>query len=194
MKELILASASPRRSELLRGCGYSFRIMPSDCDEETDKELSPEDTVKELAVRKARAVSQKNREAVVLGCDTVVYLDGKILGKPESREDAFNMLTSLSGRRHKVSTGVCITDGERELVFENTTQVEFYPLTADTINSYLDTEEHKDKAGAYGIQGYGCALVKGIRGDYFSVMGLPLSECIRALGTFGIYGRVKISQ
>ncbi len=192
MKKFILASNSPRRKELLTNCGFTFNVMPSDCDENITEMLTPQETVIELARRKAMAVSEKNVGDVVLGCDTVVAVDGKILGKPASREDAFNMLMSLSGRKHIVSSGVCICDGSSCKAFENTTEVEFYPLTAEVINSYLDTNEYTDKAGGYGIQGYGSMLVKGIKGDYFSVMGLPVSECVRALSDFGISGKVKI--
>lgn len=192
MKEFILASGSPRRREILENSGYVFSVIPSDCDENIKEALTPQQTVIELAKRKAFAVASENKNVVVLGCDTVVALDGKILGKPESREDAFNMLKSLSGRRHIVSSGVCITDGEKCECFENTTEVEFYSFDDETARSYLDTLEYTDKAGAYGIQGYGSVLVKEINGDYFSVMGLPVSQCARVLSFFGIEGRVKV--
>lgn len=192
MKDFILASNSPRRRELFENSGYIFRVMPSDCDEDIKEDLTPQETVMELAKRKAFAVSVNNKGSVVLGCDTVVAFDGKILGKPADRADAFSMLKALSGRKHIVSTGVCITDGEKCECFENTTEVEFYPLSDGTIESYLDTMEYTDKAGAYGIQGFGSVLVKGIKGDYFSVMGLPVSQCARVLAEFGIEGKVKI--
>ncbi|MBQ3136830.1 MAG: septum formation protein Maf [Clostridia bacterium] len=192
MKKFILASNSPRRKELLNNCGYVFEIKPSRCDENTDGALSPQETVKELARRKALSVLAENEDAVVLGCDTVVAVDGKILGKPRDREDAFDMLMSLSGKKHIVSSGVCIADRESCECFENTTEVEFYPLSAETVNSYLDTGEYSDKAGGYGIQGYGSVLVKGIKGDYFSVMGLPVSQSAAALSRFGIEGKVKV--
>ncbi len=191
MKRFILASNSPRRKELLTNCGYLFEVKPSECDESITEGLTPGETVKELARRKALSVLTNNTDAVVLGCDTVVAVDGEILGKPADREDAFKMLMSLSGKKHIVASGVCIVDGERCECFENTTEVEFYPLSEETVNSYLDTLEYADKAGGYGIQGYGSVLVKGIRGDYFSVMGLPVSECARALASFGIFGRIK---
>lgn len=192
MKEFILASNSPRRRELLENSGYAFKVVPSDCDEQIKENLSPQETVIELSKRKALAVLKNNKGAVVLGCDTVVAVDGKILGKPTGREDAFSMLKSLSGRKHIVSSGVCITDGEKCECFENTTEVEFYTLTDRTIESYLDTMEYTDKAGSYGIQGYGSVLVKGIKGDYFSVMGLPVSECVRVLSSFGVEGKIKL--
>lgn len=192
MKEFILASNSPRRRELFENSGYTFRVMPSDCDEDIKEALTPQQTVIELAKRKAMSVSQNNKGSVVLGCDTIVAFDGEILGKPTDRADAFSMIKALSGRKHIVSTGVCITDGEKTECFENTTEVEFYPLSDETIESYLDTMEYTDKAGGYGIQGFGGVLVKGIKGDYFSVMGLPVSQCARVLAEFGVEGKVKV--
>lgn len=191
-KKFILASNSPRRKELLCNSGYIFEVKPSDCDESINENLNPQETVMELARRKAVSVLSFNEDAVVLGCDTVVAVDGRILGKPSDREDAFRMLMSLSGKKHIVSSGVCIVDKYRCECFENTTEVEFYPLSEETVNSYLDTMEYTDKAGSYGIQGYGSALVKGISGDYFSVMGLPVSQCVRVLSDFGIEGKIKV--
>lgn len=190
-KKFILASNSPRRKELLGNCGYTFEVKPSDCDENIRGNLTPQETVTELARRKAMSVLAENEDAVVLGCDTVVAVDGRILGKPSDRDDAFRMLMSLSGNKHIVSSGVCIADKDRCECFENTTEVEFYPLSVETVNSYLDTMEYTDKAGSYGIQGYGSVLVKGINGDYFSVMGLPVSQCVRVLSDFGIEGKIK---
>ncbi len=188
MKRFIVASASPRRREILENAGYTFEIIPSDADETVEEGLSPEETVCELSRRKALSVLSANPDAVVFGCDTVVALDGQILGKPENDEDAKRMLRTLSGRRHTVSTGVCIADGNNIKTFFNTTQVEFYPLSEETVESYVCTGECSDKAGAYGIQGYGRVLVKEIKGDYFSVMGLPVSETARVLKEFGIEG------
>ena len=192
MRRFILASASPRRKEILEKAGYSFEIIVSDADENITEDLSPEKTVEVLAERKALSVWESNRDSVVFGCDTVVAIDGRILGKPTDDEDAFNMLKMLSGRTHTVSTGVCICSENKTEVFSNTTQVEFYPLSDETIRSYIDSGEGKDKAGSYGIQGYGCVLVKEIKGDYFSVMGLPVSQSSRVLADFGIYGKVSL--
>ena len=191
MKRFILASASPRRKEILANAGYSFEIIVSDADENITEALSPEKTVEELARRKAMAVLGDNEDAVVFGCDTVVAVDGKILGKPTDDEDAFNMLSMLSGKTHTVSTGVCICSKEKTEMFSNTTEVEFYRLSEETIRSYIATGECSDKAGSYGIQGYGNVLVREIKGDYFSVMGLPVSQASRVLSEFGIYGKVK---
>ena len=192
MAKFILASASPRRKEILENAGYSFEIIVSDVDENITEDLSPEETVEELAKRKALSVWKSNKDAVVFGCDTVVAIDGKILGKPIDDEDAFDMLRMLSGKTHTVSTGVCICSENKTEIFSNTTQVEFYPLSDETIRSYIASGEGRDKAGSYGIQGYGRVLVKEIKGDYFSVMGLPVSESARVLAGFGVYGKVSL--
>lgn len=186
MKRFIVASASPRRKELLEKVGFSFEIIPSDADESTDGSLIPEELVKELAKRKAESVFGDNTDAVVLGCDTVVEYGGTVLGKPADRENAKEMLRMLSGKVHNVHTGVCITDKEKTVSFVNTVKVEFYNLSEKLIESYVASGESDDKAGAYGIQGIGSVLVKGINGDYFSVVGLPVAETVRVLWDFGI--------
>lgn len=192
MARFILASASPRRKEILSNAGFNFEVIVSDADENISEDLTPEKTVEELAKRKALSVWESNKDAVVFGCDTVVAVDGKILGKPADDEDAFNMLRMLSGKVHTVSTGVCICSAEKLTVFSNTTRVEFYSLSDETIKSYIATGECRDKAGAYGIQGYGRVLVKEIKGDYFSVMGLPVSQASRVLAEFGVYGKIEV--
>ncbi len=192
MKRFIVASASPRRRELMEKAGYEFEIIPSDASEEIAQDLSVTEAVSLLAERKALSVLEANPDAVVLGCDTVVALDGKILGKPKNRAEAKEMLRFLSGREHTVVTAVCIADKDRKETFFNETFVEFYELSEKTVESYASSGESDDKAGAYGIQGLGAALVKGIRGDYFSVMGLPLAQCVRVLDGFGVQGTVKI--
>ena len=192
MVRFILASASPRRKEILSNAGFNFEVIVSDADENISEDLTPEKTVEELAKRKALSVWESNKDAVVFGCDTVVAVDGKILGKPADDEDAFNMLRMLSGKVHTVSTGVCICSAERLTVFSNTTRVEVYSLSDETIKSYIATGECRDKAGAYGIQGYGRVLVKEIKGDYFSVMGLPVSQASRVLAEFGVYGKIEV--
>ena len=193
MKRFIVASASPRRKELLENIGYRFEIIPSDADESCDRELSPEELVKELAKRKAQSVLEKNKDAVVFGCDTVVEYGGTVLGKPKSREEAKKMISMLSGKVHNVHTGVCITDGEKTDCFVSTVKVEFYELSEALTESYVATGESDDKAGAYGIQGLGSVLVKGIEGDYFSVVGLPVAETARRLAEFGIVpDRLKV--
>lgn len=192
MKRFIVASNSPRRRELLSLAGYQFEVISSDADETLESGIDAGEAVKELSKRKALFVSRMNKGAVVLGCDTVVALGGKILGKPKDESEAFSMLKSLSGREHEVFTGVYITDGEKSEGFLSCTKVEFYPLSDETIRSYIATKEPMDKAGAYGIQGLGSVLVKKINGDYFTVMGLPVNECARVLSKFGIKGTVEV--
>lgn len=186
MKRFIVASASPRRKELLSNIGYKFEIIPSDADESCNNTLTPEELVKELAKRKAFSVFETNTDAVVLGCDTIVEYNGTVLGKPQSRKEAAEMLKMLSGKVHNVHTGVCIASSEKAITFVSTVKVEFYPLSQKLIDGYVATGESDDKAGAYGIQGIGSVLVKGITGDYFSVVGLPVAETVRRLYDFGI--------
>lgn len=191
MKDFIVASASPRRKEILSMGGFSFRIIPSDCDESINEKLSPDETVKMLAERKALSVLSENEASVVLGCDTVVALGDEILGKPADREDAFNMIKALSGKTHRVCTGVCIADREKSESFVSVAEVEFYELSDETVKSYVETGECDDKAGAYGIQGLGGTLVKGIKGDYYAIVGLPYAETVRVLSSFGVRGKIR---
>ncbi len=172
--KLVLASKSPRRSEILKNAGYEFIVRVADADETILEGTKPEDAVVILAARKAMAV-ERTKDEVVLGADTIVVLDNKILGKPKNREDAFNMLKSLSGRIHSVFTGVCIIENGKSMTFAEETQVEFLPLTDKEIYTYIDTNDCYDKAGAYGIQGYASKFVRRINGDYFNVVGLPIS-------------------
>lgn len=186
MKRFIVASASPRRKELLENQGFEFEIIPSSADESCEKNLTAPELVLELSERKAKSVFENNSDAVVLGCDTVVEYGGTVLGKPVDREEAVKMLRMLSGKIHNVHTGVCIMDKNNTVSFVKTVKVEFYELTEELIEKYVSSGECDDKAGAYGIQGLGCVLVKGIEGDYFSVVGLPVAETVRALWQFGI--------
>ena len=173
--KLVLASKSPRRSEILTNAGIDFVVRVADADETIAEGTRPEDAVVMLAARKAMAVERVEGETV-LGADTVVVLDDKILGKPCDREDAFNMLKDLSGRVHSVFTGVCAISDKGSITFAEETKVEFYPLSDKEINDYIDTKECDDKAGAYGIQGLASKFIKGINGDYFNVVGLPMSS------------------
>ena len=191
MKDFIVASASPRRKEILSMGGFGFRIIPSDCDETIKEKLSPEETVKVLAERKTLSVLEKNENSVVLGCDTVVALGDEILGKPADREDAFKMIKALSGKVHRVCTGVCIADKDKTNTFVSVAEVEFYELSDETAESYVATGECDDKAGAYGIQGLGGTLVKSIKGDYYAIVGLPYAETVRVLSEFGIRGKIS---
>lgn len=179
---LYLASSSPRRKEILQSAGVEFVVVPSDGDESRPPKLSPAELVQELAKRKAfGAKVSAAPEDVILGADTLVALEDKVLGKPGSEEEAFAMLSELSGRTHTVYTGCCLRKGDSFRTLVVATEVEFYPLTEKEIWEYIHTGEPMDKAGAYGIQGRGCVLVKGIRGDYFNVVGLPAAEVLRSL-------------
>ena len=178
--KLVLASKSPRRSEILRNAGIDFTVRVADADETIPDGTKPEDAVVFLAARKALAVERAEDETV-LGADTIVVLDDKILGKPKDREDAYNMIKSLSGRVHSVFTGVCAVGDGISLTFAEETKVEFYPLTDDEINEYIDTNEPYDKAGAYGIQGIASKFIRGIQGDYFNVVGLPISSVYKKI-------------
>lgn len=172
--KLVLASKSPRRSEILKNAGIDFTVRVADADEAIPTGTSPEDAVVFLAARKALAV-ERTEDETVLGADTVVVLDGEILGKPKGRGDAFNMLKSLSGRVHSVFTGVCAIGNGLSMTFAEETKVEFYKLTDEEIYTYIDTGEPYDKAGAYGIQGLASKFIRSIEGDYFNVVGLPIS-------------------
>lgn len=183
--KIILASASPRRREIMENAGYDFTVRVADADETLPDNISPEKAVIYLARLKGNAVSAENGETVI-SADTVVVLDGRILGKPKDKTDAVKMLTELSGKTHRVYTGVCVRQGAKEKVFSVCTEVIFYPLKAEEITEYVDTGEPMDKAGAYGIQGKGALLVKEIHGDYNNVVGLPIAELSRVLEEFGI--------
>lgn len=178
--KLVLASKSPRRSEILKNAGFDFVIRTADADETIAEGTNPEDAVVMLAARKAMAV-ERAKDEVVLGADTIVVLDDKILGKPKDREDAFNMLRSLSGRVHSVFTGVCAISDKSSMTFAEETKVEFYPLTDEEINTYIDSNDCYDKAGAYGIQGLASKFIRGIKGDYFNVVGLPISSVYKKI-------------
>lgn len=178
---LILASRSPRRRELLDQAGLSYCCIPSDADETFPEGAAMEDVPEILATRKAEDILAEHPQDVVLGADTLVLLDGKPLGKPVNKDDARHMLRKLSGREHYVYTGVAILSEGRRVIFTTVTKVEFFPLSDREIDAYIATGEPMDKAGAYGIQGRGCLLVKRIHGDYFTVVGLPVAEVVRHL-------------
>ncbi|WP_057761682.1 Maf family protein [Cytobacillus praedii] len=186
MQNLILASSSPRRKELLENLHLTFNVSSSDVDESFNPDLAPGEIVMELSSRKAKAVSKKYPGSYIIGADTVVVLDGTILGKPQDKAEAFSMLKALAGRTHAVYTGVSIIAPSKETNFNVKTDVVFWELTDDEINAYINTGEPFDKAGAYGIQGQGSVLVKEIKGDYFSVVGLPVSKTVRELRNAGL--------
>ncbi len=182
-RRMVLASKSPRRRELLEMLGAQFEVITSDCDENITG-LAPRDLVRELALRKAEAVYERlnDQDAVVIGSDTIVTPDGlKALGKPRDRSDAVRTLTELSGKWHSVCTGIAVigraADNTSKKIAETVeTKVKFLDLTKEECERYADTGEPLDKAGSYGIQGRGGALVEKIDGDYYSVVGLPVSR------------------
>lgn len=179
---IILASQSPRRQELMKLTGLEFTVKPSDADETVSQSLSPEETVKFLSMKKALAL--KNENDIIIGADTVVSIDGKILGKPKDDKDAYNMLKLLSGRTHSVFTGVTVIKNEKSETFSCETKVTFYPLSDEEIKEYVKTGEPRDKAGAYGIQQRGGLFVEKIEGDYNNVVGLPVAQLLRVIKTF----------
>lgn len=187
MDKFILASASPRRRELLEQIGLKFRIFVTDADEsKIDKNLPVNLYVEELAMAKAAAAAKvlnNEKDAIIIAADTVVYFNNKIMGKPKDEKEAFDMIESLSGNMHEVFTGICvmrISDGFSTAGCERT-EVYFNELSPEKIQRYIDTGEPMDKAGAYGIQGVGALLVEKIIGDYFNVVGLPLSKLSKIL-------------
>ena len=185
--KIILASQSPRRRELLGQMGLDFRIIVPDIDEHMDRSLPPDKLVEAISAEKAAAVEKLvGPDAVVIAADTVVVLDGAVLGKPVDESDAKRMLSALSGRHHQVYTGFTVRQGEKTVTRSECTEVAFRPLNPLEIDAYIRTGEPMDKAGAYGIQGLGALLVGGIRGDYFNVMGLPVCALGQVLTRFGV--------
>ncbi len=188
MAKIVLASASPRRVELLGSLGLDFDVVASMADEDVDPLMEPRKMVEELARRKASAVSVRHRGSVVLGADTIVCVDGKVLGKPADAEDAARMLQDLQGREHVVYTGVCVMwadEGIQETASE-ATLVRFAQMSRREIEKYVESKEPMDKAGAYAIQGLGSIFITGITGDYSNVVGLPLRLTGILLGKAGI--------
>lgn len=184
---LILASGSPRRRELLAQAGFSFEVVTSDADETGDESLGAEGAAKRNALAKAAAVAEKaGADALVVGADTVVTLDGALYGKPESVAHARLMLGELSGRTHQVITGVALVSGDAFYSFAESTDVTFKELNAQQIDAYIATGDPMDKAGAYGIQSESCDLVDHIEGDYDNVVGLPVTRLARMLQKLGV--------
>ncbi len=173
---IVLASASPRRKELLGKIFDNFDIIPSSADETIPENMDCFKCAEYLADKKALSIFQENRESLVIGCDTVVIYENKIFGKPTDKQDAIEMLKKLSDNTHSVVTGVCIYYKEKKISFSVKTNVTFYNLSLSEIKKYVDTGEPLDKAGAYGIQGKGGLFVKKIDGDFYNVVGLPISE------------------
>lgn len=184
--KLILASSSPRRQELLKGLGLDFLVVPADIEEAAEGD--PRSQVEQLAEMKAQAVAAQFPDSLVIGADTVVVLDRRILGKPVDADDAKRMLTALSGRTHEVATGVSLVHraSGRTKTASEVTRVAFGRLTDDQIERYIASGEPMDKAGAYGIQSLGATLIERVDGCYFNVVGLPLYRLARMLEAFGI--------
>lgn len=184
MQSIILASQSPRRKQLLEWAEISFEIIVKETDESYPAGLAIDDIPVFIARNKALAIKTvlKNDERMILAADTVVVLDNKIIGKPANREEAIAILTALSGREHKVITGVVLLNGKEEISFSDTTRVVFHPLTQEQIRFYVDKYKPYDKAGAYAIQEWiGVTGIKSIEGDFYNVMGLPVSRVVNAL-------------
>lgn len=176
--EIILASASPRRKEILQNTKLKFEIQKSNIDEVVLENESPLNMVVRLAHEKAFDVAQKNREKLVIGADTIVVLDDEVLGKPKDKNEAYQMIKKLSNKTHKVITGISLINLKQGIVVNDyvVSLVTFKDLSEDSIKDYINTNESLDKAGAYGIQGYGALLVDNIQGDYFNIVGLPISK------------------
>lgn len=179
MRNIILASSSPRRKDLLKQIKLPFEIIPSDIDENLSKLTgTPAEKAEQLAYEKASDVANKIQKGIVLGADTIVVIDDEILGKPKDSEDAYNMLKKLSGQEHEVITGICLIDLDNniELIQHETTIVQFVELDDEKIRAYIKSGEVFDKAGSYAAQGVGAIFVKGIKGCYSNVVGLPLTR------------------
>ena len=188
MKRLafVLASASPRRRELLSGIGLAFDIDKPDIEESPFRGETASDYVRRLAGEKARTVLQRQSNRLILAADTTVVIDGDILEKPNSKDEGVEMLQRLSGTRHQVMTGVSIINDDRESSFVSTSYVIFRALAEDEILWYWNTGEPRDKAGGYGLQGAGGAFIEAINGSYSNVIGLPLAETVTSLRSFGV--------
>ena len=183
---VILASQSPRRRELLQLVGIPHAVQPADVDEVYRPGEAPMAHARRLAREKAATVAAADPEALVVGSDTIVVVDGDVLGKPRDEAHAAEMLTRLSGRSHVVMTAVAVRWGGRERSAVEVVGVTFHPLTVEDIQAYIATREPMDKAGAYGIQGFGATIVERVDGDYFAVMGLPLQRTVRLMAELGV--------
>lgn len=187
MKKLILASQSPRRRELLEKCGIPFICEPADIDETITEGNDLSDEIRRLSRRKAEAVLALHPDAVIIGSDTIVAVDGKVLGKPQDRNEAREMLQMLSGNTHQVITGLCVISSSRCFQDVSVSHVTFAPLSSDEIDAYVSSGECDDKAGAYAIQGGAGRFITNIDGDYYAIMGLPLNSVYEELKNISLY-------
>jgi septum formation protein len=187
MKIMILASKSPRRKEILEGFGFKLEVLTSNIDE-VSNEIGLLEKVMDISRKKALEIAQEKSDSYVVSADTVVILDGNILGKPKDEDEAFDMLNNLSGRQHKVLTAYSIINLKKDIDFTNydSTEVYFKELSEEEIRWYISTKEPMDKAGSYGIQGKGAVLVNKIEGDFFNVMGFPISKFYDDLKILGL--------
>lgn len=187
MKQLILASQSPRRKEILEKCNIPFQCIPADIDETLQKDVSLYKAVKELSFSKANAILKQYPDAIVIGSDTIVALNGIPLGKPKTKEKAYAMLKRLQGNTHEVITGLAFVSNKKTFKDVSVSKVTFANMTDEEIYAYIDTGECYDKAGAYGIQGYGGRYITHIEGDFYSIMGLPLHLVYKELKNIRLY-------
>jgi len=189
MRKIILASASPRRKELLEKIGLKFEVEPSNYAEDMHSKLNPDELARAISLGKSRAVASKHKNAIVIAADTFIVFRGKIMGKPNTEAEARKMLMALRGKSHSVITGFTILDTEENKVLTKSveTVIHIKKLTPKEIDAYVKSKEPLDKAGAYAIQGLGSVIVERIEGDYFNVMGLPLSALAESLKEFGIH-------
>ncbi len=188
MKTIILASASPRRKELLEKIGLKFEVEPSNYEENMRSELEPHELAKKVSLEKAKAVASKHKNAIVIAADTFIVFQGRMLGKPKTEVEAKEMLKTINGKSHSVITGFTIIDTEKNKALSRAVETKVYirELTLKEIDAYVKSKEPLDKAGAYAIQGLGSVIVEKIEGDYFNVIGLPLSALTESLKEFGI--------
>lgn len=188
MKQIILASSSPRRKKLLEQLGISVKVVPSNIDEKLNPRLKAKSQAETLSLEKAQAVARNYKDALVLAADTIVYIGTEILGKPKDTDEAKRMLRKLSGKKHSVFTGFTVihTETKKTITDSSETKVTFRKLSEQEIKNYVKKEHTLDKAGAYGVQGIGAVLVEKIEGDFFNVVGLPISKIMPILKKFDI--------
>lgn len=188
MKKLILASASPRRKQLLEQIGLSFDIDASNIDEIVDPKLTPRQQVESFSLQKAQAIAPKYKSAVILAADTMVTIDGEVLGKPKDTEDAIRMLNTLSGRKHMIVTGFTLIDSDTgKIVTQSSTlTVWFRKLSQREIDAFIEKDKPFDKAGAYAVHETAAIFIKKVEGDFFGAVGLPLFAVVKELKQFGI--------
>lgn len=188
MKHIILASQSPRRKKILEQIGLTIKVVPSEFEEKLNPRLKPRAQTEQLSLEKAKLVAEKYPEAIIIAADTLVYSNGDILGKPKNMEDAGRMIKKLQGKTHIVFTGFTIYNKASKKLITNSaeTKVTFRKITDKEIRSYLKIEKPLDKAGGYSMDGAGAALLESVAGDFFNVLGLPVSKVIPALKKFGI--------